>query len=90
MVVQKVNLILNSNKDRIKFFNSNGIFIFFFKKMKGSGQVVFVRRGDAKRASDKYNNVTLDGRAMKIEIVLSSSAAAAAVSRSGRRGGPQR
>ncbi|OUM58687.1 hypothetical protein PIROE2DRAFT_15974 [Piromyces sp. E2] len=58
-------------------------------RSKGSGQVVFVRRGDAKRASDKYNNVTLDGRAMKIEIVLSSTAAAAVASRSGRKGGPR-
>ncbi|ORX43269.1 RNA-binding domain-containing protein [Piromyces finnis] len=59
-------------------------------RSKGSGQVVFVRKADAKRASDKYNNVTLDGRAMKIEIVLSSAAAAAvSSSRQGRRGGPR-
>ncbi|ORX84218.1 RNA-binding domain-containing protein [Anaeromyces robustus] len=55
-------------------------------RSKGSGQVVFVRRGDAKRASDKYNKVTLDGRSMKIEIVLSSTASSAAASRNNRRG----
>jgi len=53
----------------------------------GTGQVVFVRRTDAKRASDKYNNVTLDGRAMKIEIVLSSVAAATAGPRNRRGNG---
>jgi len=39
-------------------------------KSKGTGQVVFVRSNDAKRAINKYNNVELDGRPMKIEMVL--------------------
>ncbi|ORX52510.1 RNA-binding domain-containing protein [Piromyces finnis] len=44
-------------------------------KSKGTGQVNFVRNNDAKRAINKYNNVELDGRPMKIEMVLSSTAA---------------
>jgi len=56
-------------------------------RSKGSGQVVFVRRSDAKRAHDKYNNVTLDGRSMKIEIVLSSTQSTSTGSRSNRRNG---
>lgn len=44
-------------------------------KSKGTGQVAFVRSNDAKRAFNKYNNVELDGRPMKIEMVLSASAA---------------
>jgi len=44
-------------------------------KSKGTGQVVFVRNNDAKRAINKYNNVELDGRPMKIEMVLSSTSA---------------
>jgi len=48
----------------INFF-SNG-------KSKGTGQVIFIRRNDAKRAIDKYNKVELDGRPMRIEMVLGS------------------
>jgi THO complex subunit 4 len=56
-------------------------------KSKGNGQVIFVRTNDAKRAINKYNNVELDGRAMKIEMVLSSSAAFNALkSKNGVRG----
>jgi len=43
-------------------------------KSKGTGQVIFIRSNDARRAINKYNNVELDGRPMKIEMVLSSSA----------------
>lgn len=48
-------------------FDQNG-------RSKGSGQVIFKNKNDASRAAEKYNNVTLDGRAMKIEIVLSTAA----------------
>uniref|UniRef100_A0A3Q7FXN7 RRM domain-containing protein n=1 Tax=Solanum lycopersicum TaxID=4081 RepID=A0A3Q7FXN7_SOLLC len=36
---------------------------------KGSAEVVFARRSDAYQALKRYNNVQLDGKPMKIEIV---------------------
>eukprot|EP00833_Pecoramyces_ruminatium_P015955 jgi/Orpsp1_1/1189987/evm.model.d7180000075962.1 len=42
-------------------------------KSKGTGQVIFTRNNDAKRAINKYNDVELDRRPMKIEMVLNSS-----------------
>ncbi|KAG7035419.1 THO complex subunit 4A, partial [Cucurbita argyrosperma subsp. argyrosperma] len=38
-------------------------------RSKGTAEVVFSRRGDAAAAVKKYNNVQLDGKPMKIEIV---------------------
>ena len=35
----------------------------------GSGEVIFVRHSDATRAVNKFNNVLLDGRQMKISLV---------------------
>ncbi|MQM11455.1 hypothetical protein Taro_044360 [Colocasia esculenta] len=35
----------------------------------GSAEVIFVRRSDALAALKRYNNVQLDGKAMKIEII---------------------
>ncbi|XP_020268805.1 THO complex subunit 4D-like isoform X2 [Asparagus officinalis] len=35
----------------------------------GSAEVVFARRSDAMAAMKRYNNVQLDGKAMKIEII---------------------
>ncbi|KAI3975131.1 hypothetical protein MKX01_038459 [Papaver californicum] len=38
-------------------------------RSKGTAEVVFVRRSDAAAAVKRYNNVQLDGKPMKIEIV---------------------
>ncbi|CAH9106174.1 unnamed protein product [Cuscuta europaea] len=38
-------------------------------RQSGSAEVVFVRRTDAIQALKKYNNVQLDGKPMKIEVV---------------------
>ncbi|KAH0861719.1 hypothetical protein HID58_089980 [Brassica napus] len=38
-------------------------------RSKGTAEVVFSRRGDALAAVKRYNNVQLDGKLMKIEIV---------------------
>lgn len=72
-------------------------------RSKGTADVVFSRRGDALAAVKRYNNVELDGKPMKIEIVGTNIAAPGAfppavngaprrplgVSRSGPgRGGP--
>ncbi|CAA6658645.1 unnamed protein product [Spirodela intermedia] len=42
-------------------------------RSSGSAEVVFVRRSDAFAALKRYNNVQLDGKAMKIEIIGSDS-----------------
>ncbi|KAL1917013.1 uncharacterized protein VTP21DRAFT_5211 [Calcarisporiella thermophila] len=44
---------------------------------KGTAAIVFARSVDASRAFQKFHNVTLDGRPMKIEIVLNPGQAAA-------------
>ncbi|KAG7947008.1 hypothetical protein I3843_14G071600 [Carya illinoinensis] len=38
-------------------------------RSKGTAEVVFSRRGDAEAAVKRYNNVQLDGKPMKIEIM---------------------
>lgn len=45
-------------------------------RFNGSAQVVFQRQGDAIRAVNKYHNVLLDGRSMRIEVVMSAGEAA--------------
>ena len=47
---------------------------------QGSAEVIFTRRSEALAALKRYNNVRLDGKAMKIEVIgadlgLSSAAA---------------
>ena len=37
--------------------------------LQGTAEVIFARRGDAVAALRKYNNVQLDGKPMKIEIL---------------------
>lgn len=37
--------------------------------IKGTAEVVFTRRSDAIAAMKRYNNVLLDGKAMKIEVI---------------------
>ena len=37
--------------------------------IKGTAEVVFTRRSDAIGALKRYNNVLLDGKAMKIEVI---------------------
>jgi len=66
----------------------------------GAAEVVFARRADAVAAVKKYNNVQLDGKPMKIEIVGTNTPTAAAAlpvtngglarnaARSAPRGGP--
>jgi len=39
-------------------------------RSKGTASVVFARKNDAVRSVDKLRNITLDGREMKIEIVV--------------------
>lgn len=46
---------------------------FFLNEQQGSAEVVFARRTDAFQALKRYNNVQLDGRPMKIEIVGASA-----------------
>ncbi|KAJ2158261.1 hypothetical protein GGF46_003903 [Coemansia sp. RSA 552] len=48
-------------------------------RSNGSGEVIFKDASNAKRAYDKYHNVQLDGRAMKIEVVLNNPTGGAAV-----------
>ncbi|KAH7430892.1 hypothetical protein KP509_08G019200 [Ceratopteris richardii] len=61
-------------------------------RSKGTAEVVYSRRADAVAASKRYNNVQLDGKPMKIEIVGTnlampvSNAPAANGSTSGGRG----
>lgn len=43
--------------------------------LKGTAEVVFSRRLDAVAAVKRYNNVQLDGKPMKIEIVGTNIAA---------------
>ncbi|KAK3151222.1 hypothetical protein QOZ80_3AG0243240 [Eleusine coracana subsp. coracana] len=69
-------------------------------RSKGTAEVVFARRADAVAAVKKYNNVQLDGKPMKIEIVGTNTPRAAAAlpvtngglarnaARSAPRGGP--
>lgn len=45
---------------------------------QGTAEVVFARRSDAVAAVKKYNNVQLDGKPMKIEIVGTNTPTAAA------------
>ncbi|KAG2299734.1 hypothetical protein Bca4012_011414 [Brassica carinata] len=53
-------------------------------RSKGTAEVVYSRRGDAIAAVKKYNDVQLDGKPMKIEIVGNNLQAASAPS--GRHG----
>jgi len=46
-------------------------------RSKGTAEVVFARRADAVAAVKKYNNVQLDGKPMKIEIVGTNTPTAA-------------
>lgn len=48
----------------------NFMFEYWFQ---GSAEVVYTRRSDAFAALKKYNNVLLDGKPMKIEIVGASA-----------------
>lgn len=43
-------------------------------RSKGTASVVFARKNDAVRSVDKLRNITLDGREMKIEIVVAPNA----------------
>jgi len=47
-------------------------------RSKGTAEVVFARRADAVAAVKKYNNVQLDGKPMKIEIVGTNTPTTAA------------
>ncbi|CAA2968787.1 THO complex subunit 4A-like [Olea europaea subsp. europaea] len=48
-------------------------------RSKGTAEVVFSRRQDALDAVKRYNNVQLDGKPMKIELVGTNLATAAAI-----------
>ena len=43
--------------------------------MQGTAEVVFARKSDGVAAMTKYNNVQLDGKPMKIEIIGTTAAA---------------
>jgi len=43
-------------------------------RSKGTASVVFARKNDAVRSVEKLRNITLDGREMKIEIVVAPNA----------------
>lgn len=47
----------------------NNIVVF----LQGSAEVIYTKRSDAFAALKRYNNVLLDGKPMKIEIVGSNS-----------------
>jgi THO complex subunit 4 len=47
-------------------------------RSKGTAEVVYSRRADAQAAVKRYNNVQLDGKPMKIEIIGTNVAAPAA------------
>jgi hypothetical protein len=47
-----------------------------------------VRPGDAAKAVKEYNNRTFDGRAMRLELVVSADAVAKAVPATSRLGAP--
>lgn len=53
------------------------LFLFCFQlvfvMIQGSAEVLFARRSDAVQALRRYNNVQLDGKPMKIEIVGTNS-----------------
>ena len=49
-----------------------------FFPLQGTAEVVFARRVDAVAAVKKYNNVQLDGKPMKIEIVGTNTPTTAA------------
>ena len=49
-----------------------------FFPLQGTAEVVFARRADAVAAVKKYNNVQLDGKPMKIEIVGTNTPTTAA------------
>uniref|UniRef100_A0A6V7QSZ1 RRM domain-containing protein n=1 Tax=Ananas comosus var. bracteatus TaxID=296719 RepID=A0A6V7QSZ1_ANACO len=59
-------------------------------RSKGTAEVVFARRADGLAAVKRYNNVQLDGKPMKIEIVGTNVPAPAAVPQAtnGRSGTP--
>jgi len=48
-------------------------------RSKGTAEIIFARRGDAVAAIKKYNNVQLDGKPMKIEILGTNTPTAPAV-----------
>ncbi|XP_042020935.1 THO complex subunit 4D-like isoform X2 [Salvia splendens] len=68
-----------SNEDIRELFSEIGELIRYsihFDKNgrpRGSAEVVFARRSDAFQALKRYNNVQLDGKPMKIEIVGSNA-----------------
>lgn len=54
------------------FFLSALVYLFFTDVLcliQGSAEVVYMRRSDAFQAMKRYNNVLLDGRSMKLEIL---------------------
>ncbi|KAL6959589.1 hypothetical protein U1Q18_039742 [Sarracenia purpurea var. burkii] len=68
-----------TNEDIRELFSENGELkryaIHYDKngRSSGSAEVVFTRRSDAFQALKRYNNVQLDGRPMKIEIIGTNS-----------------
>ncbi|KAI9366008.1 hypothetical protein DFJ73DRAFT_806650 [Zopfochytrium polystomum] len=49
-------------------------------RSKGTGTVIFRRNGDASKAVETYHNRTLDGKPMKLELVVSAQAVTALAS----------
>lgn len=54
---------------RYLYFASIVVLIWVFLFQKGTAEVVFTRRSDGIAALKRYNNVLLDGKAMKIEVI---------------------
>nr|GMC96793.1 THO complex subunit 4D [Ipomoea batatas] len=71
--------IVVSNDDIRELFSEMGELIRYaihydkYGRTSGSAEVVFARRSDALKAVKRYNNVLLDGRPMKIEVIGSKA-----------------
>lgn len=64
-----INVTLFGILNCYEWFQLSSSIIDFNIVNQGSAEVIFARRSDALSAFKRYNNVQLDGKAMKIEII---------------------